>query len=75
MNRLGTLKSVEAWERAGGSPSPFGATWVEPEKAWNFVFVSRYVTGATLLLYGIILALILTGFLKETDSAVRGSSS
>jgi hypothetical protein len=36
MNRLGQLRSVEAWERAEGSPSPLGATWVESEKAWNF---------------------------------------
>jgi len=52
MNRLGTLKTVEPWERVEGSPSPFGATWVESEKAWNFALFSRHATGATLLLYG-----------------------
>ncbi len=51
MNRLSQLKSVETWERAEGSPSPLGATWVESEQAWNFALFSRHATGATLLLY------------------------
>jgi isoamylase len=52
MSQLGTLRSVEAWERAEGSPSPLGATWVESEQAWNFALFSRHATGVTLLLYG-----------------------
>jgi glycogen operon protein len=52
MSRLSQLKSVEPWERAEGSPSPLGATWVESENAWNFALFSRHATWATLLLYG-----------------------
>lgn len=52
MHRLSQLNSVEAWERAEGSPSPLGATWVESEQAWNFALFSRHATGVTLLLYG-----------------------
>ncbi|HEU0039208.1 MAG TPA: hypothetical protein VFR76_08035, partial [Verrucomicrobiae bacterium] len=52
MSRLSQLKSVEAWERAEGSPCPLGATWVESEQAWNFALFSRHATGVTLLLYG-----------------------
>jgi hypothetical protein len=50
MNRLGQLKSVEEWERAEGSPSPLGATWVDPA-SWNFALFSRHATGHALL-YG-----------------------
>jgi isoamylase len=52
MNRLGHLRSVDAWERAEGSLAPLGATWLESEKAWNFALYSRHATGVTLLLYG-----------------------
>lgn len=52
MNRLGTLKTVEPWERAEGSPSPLGATWVESEEAWNFALFSRHASGVKVLLYG-----------------------
>src|SRR6516225_4403459 len=47
----GPLRTIEVWERAEGSPTPFGATWVESEKAWNFAIYSRIATGVTLLLY------------------------
>ncbi len=52
MNRLGYLRSVDLWEKAEGSPAPFGATWVESERAWNFALFSRHATSITLLLYG-----------------------
>jgi isoamylase len=52
MKRLGYLRSVDAWEKAEGSPAPFGATWVESERAWNFALFSRHATSVTLLLYG-----------------------
>jgi isoamylase len=51
MNRGGYCRSVEPWERAEGSPAPLGATWVEPDRAWNFALFSRHATGVTLLLY------------------------
>ncbi len=49
---LSQLQTVEPWERAEGSPTPLGATWVESEQAWNFSIFSRHATGMTLLLYG-----------------------
>jgi len=49
---LSQLRTVESWERAEGSPTPLGATWVESERAWNFSLFSRHATGMTLLLYG-----------------------
>jgi glycogen operon protein len=49
---LGQLRSVDNWERAEGSSTPIGATWVQAEKAWNFSLYSRHATGVTLLLYG-----------------------
>src|SRR5215813_12413027 len=51
MKRLGLLRSVEPWERAEGSPAPFGATWLEAEQAWNFAIFSRHAASLTLLLY------------------------
>src|SRR5688572_19383759 len=51
-DRLGQLRTVDAWERVEGSPSPLGATWVEAEQAWNFALYSRFASGATLLVYG-----------------------
>jgi isoamylase len=53
MNHLAHLRTVESWERAEGSPTPLGATWVESEQAWNFALYSRHATGVTLLLYGV----------------------
>src|ERR1700677_4248960 len=34
-----------------GEEWPFGATWIESEKAFNFALFSRYATGVTLLFY------------------------
>jgi glycogen operon protein len=48
---LGNLQTVEDWERRDGSPSPFGATWVAAESAWNFALFSRFASAVTLLLY------------------------
>ncbi|HKB15815.1 MAG TPA: alpha-amylase family glycosyl hydrolase, partial [Planctomycetota bacterium] len=52
MNPLAQLRTVETWERAEGSPTPLGATWVQTERAWNFSLFSRHAAGATLLIYG-----------------------
>ena len=52
MKRLAQLRSVESWERAEGSPSPLGATWIESEQAWNFALFSRHASGLSLLLFG-----------------------
>ena len=43
---------MKAAERAEGSPTPLGVTWVESERGWNFALFSRHATGVTLLLYG-----------------------
>ena len=51
-NRMGTLTTIDSWEREEGSPAPLGATWVESERAWNFAVYSRTATSVTLLLYG-----------------------
>jgi glycogen operon protein len=48
---LGRARTVEFWERAEGAATPFGATWVESEQAWNFALFSRHASGLTLLLY------------------------
>ncbi len=48
---LSQLQTVEDWERAEGSPTPLGATWIESEQAWNFSLFSRNSTGLTLLIY------------------------
>jgi glycogen operon protein len=45
------LRSLEDWERTEGRPSPFGATWIDSEQAWNFALFSRHASGVTLLLY------------------------
>ena len=50
--RMGSLRTIEAWEREEGAPAPLGATWVESEQAWNFALYSRAATGVTLLVYG-----------------------
>jgi glycogen operon protein len=51
MRGLAQLRTVESWERAEGSPTPFGATWIESEQGWNFALFSRHATGLRLLLY------------------------
>src|SRR5215204_1987056 len=48
---LANLRTVEAWERRYGSPTPFGATWIPAESAWNFAVYSRAASAVTLLLY------------------------
>jgi glycogen operon protein len=48
---LGTLRTIEAWEREEGAPAPLGATWVESEQAWNFALYSLAATSVTLLVY------------------------
>lgn len=40
------------WDRDEGAPTPFGASWNEAGKAWNFALFSRHATEMTLLLYG-----------------------
>ena len=50
--RMGSLTTIEAWEREEGAPAPLGATWVESEQAWNFALYSRAATSVTLLIYG-----------------------
>jgi glycogen operon protein len=49
--QMGFLRTIDAWEREEGSPTPVGATWVESEQAWNFSLYSRNATAVTLLLY------------------------
>ncbi len=50
-HRHGLLRTVEAWERREGAPSPLGVTWVAEYQAFNFALYSRHATGVTLLLY------------------------
>jgi glycogen operon protein len=52
MRRRSQLRTVEAWERNEGRPSPFGATWCGKEQAWNFALFSRHASTVNLLLYG-----------------------
>ncbi len=51
-NRVRYRASVEQWDRVEGRPFPLGASWLEPEQAWNFALFSRHATGVTLLLFG-----------------------
>ena len=51
INALANLRTVEDWERRYGSPTPFGATWVPADAAWNFAIFSRAARSMTLLLY------------------------
>ena len=48
---MGSLSTIEAWEREEGAPAPLGATWVEWEQAWNFSLYSRAASSVTLLIY------------------------
>src|SRR5512135_815139 len=47
----GNLRSIDAWERRYGAPSPLGATLVEEYRAYNFALYSRDASAVTLLLY------------------------
>ena len=47
-----TARQAGSWEREEGAPTPFGASWIESEQAWNFALFSRHATGVTLLVYG-----------------------
>jgi len=49
--RMGSLTTIEAWEREEGAPAPLGPTWVESEQAWNFALYSRAASSVTLLIY------------------------
>jgi isoamylase len=42
---------VRSWVATEGAPSPFGATWIEGERAFNFALHARDATAVTLLLY------------------------
>ncbi len=42
---------MNEWARAEGCLDPPGCSWVEEDKAWNFVLFSRSASGVTLLLY------------------------
>ena len=42
---------MNRWQAVEGSPYPLGATWVEPEKAYNFAIYSKHATGVVLLIY------------------------
>jgi glycogen operon protein len=49
--RLGSLRTIDAWERSEGAPAPLGCTWLAAEQSYNFALYSRYATGVTLLIY------------------------
>jgi hypothetical protein len=34
-HRHGLLRTIEAWERREGAPSPLGATWIAGHQAFN----------------------------------------
>ena len=42
---------MNRWRALEGAPSPFGTTWIEPERAYNFAIYSKHATGVVLLLY------------------------
>jgi isoamylase len=42
---------MNRWHAVEGAPSPFGATWIESERAYNFSIYSKHATGVVLLLY------------------------
>jgi isoamylase len=42
---------MNRWRALEGAPSPFGTTWIEPERAHNFAIYSKHATGVVLLLY------------------------
>jgi isoamylase len=42
---------MNRWHAAEGAPSPFGATWIASELAYNFAIYSKHATGVVLLLY------------------------
>jgi glycogen operon protein len=45
------LLATDEWERVEGGPWPFGANWVEAERAFNFALYSQHALSVTLLLY------------------------
>ena len=47
----GKPAKAPTWEQAEGSPSPFGATWIEEERAFNFAIHAEHAESVTLLLY------------------------
>src|SRR5689334_1616140 len=42
---------MNRWHAVEGSPSPFGVTWIEAERAYNFAIYSKHASGVVLLLY------------------------
>ena len=42
---------MNRWHTLEGAPSPFGATWVESERAYNFAIYSKHASSVVLLLY------------------------
>jgi len=42
---------MNRWHAAEGAPSPFGATWVESDQAYNFAIYSKHASGVVLLFY------------------------
>jgi isoamylase len=42
---------MNRWHALEGAPSPFGATWIEAEQAYNFAIYSKHASSVVLLLY------------------------
>ena len=42
---------MNRWYALEGAPSPFGATWIEQERAYNFAIYSKHASSVVLLLY------------------------
>jgi glycogen operon protein len=42
---------MNLWHAREGSPTPFGATWIESEQAYNFAIYSKHASSVVLLLY------------------------
>jgi glycogen operon protein len=42
---------MNLWHAREGSPTPFGATWIKSEQAYNFAIYSKHASGIVLLLY------------------------
>ena len=45
------IQTNSKWQAKEGAIFPLGANWIEEEKAWNFVLVSKYASDVQLLLY------------------------
>ena len=39
---------MNRWHAVEGAPTPFGATWVGSEQAYNFAIYSKHATGVVL---------------------------